>query len=132
MAVVKESTIGIIGLVKTLSDPTVNQLFPKIFSRYTPFLVGRAPILEATKILTASQVSAVIVSDRSSAKGGVQYKALAGYHILSNLPAKEGSFSKFFARPCKVVAQPIQIVDENEHLKTVVKTIGESRVGVVL
>jgi len=130
--VVKESKIGIIGVVKPLSDPTVNQLFPKIFSRYTPFLDGRAPILEATKLLTASQVSAVIVSDRSSAKGGVQYKALAGYHILSKLPAKEGSFSKFFARPCKVVAQPIQIVDENEHLKTVVKTIGESRVGVVL
>ncbi|MHB2035397.1 MAG: hypothetical protein ACYCPW_01455 [Nitrososphaerales archaeon] len=111
---------------------TINRTFPRIFSRYTPLLDGRAPVLEATKILTAPQVSAVIVSDKSSAKKGAQYKALTGYNILLKFPGRKGSFSKFLSYPCAVLAQPIQIVSEIESLKTAVKTMRESRVGVVL
>ena len=110
----------------------VNQVFPKIFSRSTPLILDQAPLLEAGKILTVLQVSAVMVLDRKAVKVSEQFKALTGYFILSQLPSGEGKVSKFFARPSIELAREIRVVRETAPIESVVKAIQQSRVGVVL
>ena len=110
----------------------VNQVFPKIFSRSTPLILDQAPLLEAVKILSVLQVSAVMVLDRKAVKVSEQFKALTGYFILSQLPSGEGKVSRFFARPSIELAREIRVVRETAPIESVVKAIQQSRVGVVL
>ena len=110
----------------------LNHVFPKIFSRYTPLLDGRASILEAARVLTALQVSAVIVLNKSAVKDRVQYKTLIGYSILSKLPTKRGMFSRFLASRSWDIAQKVRVVKENDTIESVVGAIQESHLGIVL
>ncbi|MDG6995849.1 MAG: CBS domain-containing protein [Nitrososphaerota archaeon] len=110
----------------------VNQAFPKLFSRSTPLLDGGTPVLEAARILTSLQVSAVLIMDKRTAKDSVSYKALTGYSILSKLPGKQGSFSRFLASQCKDSARTIKIVKDSSSLENVVAAINDSHLGVVL
>ena len=110
----------------------MNQAFPKLFSRSTPLLDGQTPVLEAARILTSLQVSAVLILDKRTAKDSVSYKALTGYSILSKLPGKQGSFSRFLASQCKDSARTIKIVKDSSSLETVVAAINDSHLGVVL
>lgn len=108
----------------------VNQTFPKIFSRATPLVDGRTSILEAARILTALQVSAVMV--KSSAKDHVEYKALTGYSILSRFPTKRRTFSKFLAGRSFDIAREVMIVKETDSIVSVIKAIHESNLGLVI
>ncbi len=95
-------------------------------------ILDQAPLLEAAKILSVLQVSAVIVLDKNAAKVSEQYKALTGYFILSQLPTGNGDASEFFARPSVELAREIRVVRETAPIESVVKAIQQSRVGVVL
>ena len=110
----------------------VSEVFPEIFSRYTPVLDARARVLEAAKILTSPQVSAVIVSGSASSKqGAVQYSAAGGYNILSRLHLRSGDIDLFY-RPCSLIAKPIKVVNQDESLESIIRAIARSRLGVVL
>lgn len=110
----------------------VSEIFPEIFSRYTPVLDGQARVLEAAKILTSPQVSAVIVSGRrQSAQSGTRYAAAGGYHILSGLRMRSTDLNLLYL-PCSLIAKPIKVVNEKESLGFIVKAIARSRLGVVL
>lgn len=108
----------------------VNQTFPKIFSRATPLLDGRTSILESARILTALQVSAVML--KSSAKDRVEYKALTGYSILSKFQTKRRTFSKFLAGRSFDIAREVMIVKETDSIVSVIKAIHESNLGLVI
>ena len=108
----------------------VNQTFPKIFSRATPLLDGRTSILESARILTALQVSAVML--KSSAKDRVEYKALTGYSILSKFLTKRRTFSKFLAGRSFDIAREVMIVKETDSIVSVIKAIHESNLGLVI
>lgn len=111
----------------------VSEVFPKIFSRYAPLLDGRVRLLEAAKMLTSPQVSAVIVSEKSkSTNNETRYSAVAGYHVFSKLLRENLDFSKMLNRPCKFAALPIKVVNERTSIASVLKAISESRLGVVL
>ncbi|MCL4517975.1 MAG: CBS domain-containing protein [Thaumarchaeota archaeon] len=110
----------------------VSQAFPKIFSRSTPLLDGKATILEASRILAALQVSAVLALDDKATGEDMRYKALTGFYVLSKILTNKEDFSKYLATHCAELARPIKIVKENESLSHVIGVIDESRIGVVL
>lgn len=95
-------------------------------------LDGQAPLLEAARILTALQVSAVMVLDNAATRQVSQYKAITGYSILSHLPFRGGSFSELFSRPGMYVGRRMRVVKETDTIESVVKAIRESHLGVVL
>ena len=108
----------------------VNQAFPKIFSRATPLVDSRTSILEAARILTALQVSAVMV--KSPSKDHLEYRALTGYSILSKFPTKRRTISRFLAGRTIDIARKVMIVKETDSIVSVIKAIRESNLGLVI
>lgn len=73
----------------------------------------------------------IISGTSASKKSGVQYTAAGGYNILSRLRLRSSDIDLFY-RPCSLIAKPIKVVNEDESLEFIIKTIATSRLGVVL